>query len=148
MAQPPLGPVEESIGYALKQTSSALRSAMDAVLRPLDLSVSQYACLELLHQHPALSNADLARGTFVSRQSMNGVLQGLEERGLVVRPARAERGRALPARLTPAGRQSLEAASGAVRRVEERMLAPLAAAQQQVLLEALDACRRGLEEGA
>lgn len=144
MTQPVLGPVEHSVGYALKQTSAALRSEMDAVLRPLGLSVSQYSCLELLAQHPELSNAELARATFVSRQSMNGVLQGLEDRGLVTRPERAERGRVLPARLTPAGRRNLEQASTAVRAVEERMLAPLSTAGRQGLLDALRACRRGL----
>jgi hypothetical protein len=59
---------------------------MDAVLRPLDLTVPQYACLELLGRTPGLSNADLARGAFVTRQSMNGVLRGLQDRGLVTRP--------------------------------------------------------------
>lgn len=147
MTQAPLGPVEDSVGYALKQTAAALRSAMEAVLRPHELTVPQYACLELLKQHPELSNAELARGMFVSRQSMNGVLQGLEERGLVTRPTSAARGRALPASLTAQGRRRLDAASGAVRAVEARMLAPLGAVEERRLLDALAACRRGLDEG-
>lgn len=71
----------------LKQASAALRAAMDAALRPQQLTVPQYACMELLGQRPGLSNAELARGAFVSRQSMNLVLRGLQERGLVTRPA-------------------------------------------------------------
>jgi len=139
-----LGPVESAVGYVLKEATVALRTAMDAVLRPLQLTVPQYACLELLGQRPGLSNAELARGVFVTRQSMNVVLQGLEERGLVTRPATAPRGRELPAALTPAGRDQLHAASVAVRGVEERMCAGLSPARQQALLDTLTDCIRNL----
>jgi len=37
--------LDRSVGYVLKQASSALRAAMDAVLRPLELTVPQYSCL-------------------------------------------------------------------------------------------------------
>ncbi len=143
-----VGPVENAVGYVLKEAAVALRNAMDAVLRPLLLTVPQYACLELLGQRPGLSNAELARGAFVTRQSMNVVLHGLEERGLVTRPATAARGRELPAELTPAGRDHLRAASTAVRGVEQQMCAGLSAAQQRELLDTLAACVRNLSPGA
>jgi DNA-binding MarR family transcriptional regulator len=146
--QETVGPVENAVGYVLKEAAVALRTAMDAVLRPLQLTVPQYSCLELLGQRPGLSNAELARGTFVTRQSMNVVLHGLEERGLVTRPATAARGRELPAELTPAGRDQLLAASTAVRAVEKRMCAGLSPARQQELLETLAACARNLSPGA
>ncbi|MGK8491262.1 hypothetical protein [Nocardia asiatica] len=63
-----VGELEQSVGYVLKQAQAALHSAMHAVLRPLELTVSQYACLELLGQYPGISNAELARGAFVTRQ--------------------------------------------------------------------------------
>ncbi|GAA3814131.1 MarR family winged helix-turn-helix transcriptional regulator [Cellulomonas soli] len=141
-----LGPVESAVGYVLKQAAVALRSAMDTALRPLHLTVPQYACLELLGQHPGLSNAELARGVFVTRQSMNVVLRGLEERGLVTRPATAPRGRELPTELTPAGREHLESASAAVLEVQTRMCADLAPDRQQALLESLTACIENLRE--
>lgn len=141
-----VGPVENAVGYVLKETAVALRSAMDAVLRPLELTVSQYACLELLGQRPGLSNADLARAAFVTRQSMNVVLQGLEARGLVTRPAVAARGRELPAELTDEGRTQLITASTLVRGVEKQMCAGLSAQRQQALLETLTACVRNLAQ--
>jgi DNA-binding MarR family transcriptional regulator len=119
-----------SIGYLLKQASSALRAAMEEVLRPLGMTITHYSCLELLAQRPGLSNSDLARGTFVTRQSMNVLLQALERDGLVTRPAAAPVGRALPVSLTPAGRASLARATVAVRSVEQRMLADLDDRQQ------------------
>ena len=133
--------LDASLGYLLKQAASALRSSMDAALRPLDLTVPQYACLELLAQRPGLSNSGLARGAFVTRQSMNVLLQGLERDGFVSRPAEPPTtGRALPAQLTPLGRERLAAASSTVQAVEERMRAGLDAAQQDALRALLTAC--------
>jgi len=139
-----VGSVEQSVGYALKQATVALRAAMDGALRPLELTVPQYACLELLGQQPGLSNAELARGVFVTRQSMNGVLRGLQDRRLLTRPATAPRGRALPSQLTPAGRERLYAASTAVRAVERRMLAGLPPTDQRRLRKHLAVCTAAL----
>ncbi|RFA17145.1 MarR family transcriptional regulator [Subtercola boreus] len=112
-----------SVGYLLKEASSALRSAMEAVLRPLGMNVTHYSCLELLAQRPGLSNSELARGAFVTRQSMNVLLVALERDGLVSRAEHASSGRALPTELTPKGRRQLATASAAVRAVEVRMTA-------------------------
>ncbi|MDP9026156.1 MAG: MarR family transcriptional regulator [Actinomycetota bacterium] len=117
--------LETSVGYLLKQASSALRAAMESVLRPLGMTVTHYSCLELLAQRPGLSNSELARGAFVSRQSMNVLLQALERDGFVTRPASARVGKVLPTRLTPLGRRRLAKATVAIRSVEQRMLAGL-----------------------
>lgn len=122
--------LDSSLGYLLKGTASALRSAMESVLRPLGMTVTHYSCLELLAQRPGLSNSDLARGIFVTRQSMNVLLQALERDGYVRRPAEAPVGKVLPARLTSRGRRSLEKASAAVRSVEDRMLSGLTQDEQ------------------
>ncbi len=95
-------------GYLLKQTATVLRTAMDAELRLLQLTVPQYACLKLLGQSPGQSNAELARGALVTRQSMNQVLRGLQDSGRLTRPATAACGRALPTRLTPEGQRTAD----------------------------------------
>ncbi|WP_092801281.1 MarR family winged helix-turn-helix transcriptional regulator [Klenkia marina] len=119
-----------SIGYLLKQASSALRAAMEEALRPLGMTITHYSCLELLAQRPGLSNSDLARGAFVTRQSMNVLLQALERAGQVTRPDVAPAGRVLPVTLTETGRAALARASAAVRAVELRMLAHLSEDEQ------------------
>ena len=141
-----VGPVDEAVGYVLKQAATALRTAMDLALRPLQLTVPQYSCLELLGQRPGLSSSDLARGVFVTRQSMNLVLQGLQQRGLLTRPAVAEHGKALPTELTSSGREQLRAASMAVRTVEKRMLSPLDAPAQRRLRDDLVRCVAALAD--
>ncbi|MBF4607355.1 MarR family winged helix-turn-helix transcriptional regulator [Curtobacterium sp. VKM Ac-1393] len=122
--------LETSLGYLLKEAASALRAAMEAVLRPLDMTMTHYSCLELLAQRPGLSNSELARGAFVTRQSMNVLLQALERDGFVTRATEAPVGKALPTQLTAAGRKQLEQASAAVRGVEVRMLDGLSDEQQ------------------
>ncbi|MEU0870461.1 MarR family winged helix-turn-helix transcriptional regulator [Nocardia brasiliensis] len=139
--------LQTSLGYLLKEASSALRTAMDEVLRPLGMSVTHYSCLELLAQRPGLSNSELARGAFVTRQTMNVLLQALERDGYVTRPAAAPVGKVLPTRLTPRGRRSLEQASAAVRSVELRMLTGLSETEQSAAFRVLQSMIRSLREG-
>ncbi|GAA5144558.1 MarR family transcriptional regulator [Microbacterium pseudoresistens] len=129
--------LETSLGYVLKEASSALRTAMEAVLRPLGMTITHYSCLELLAQRPGMSNSALARGTFVTRQSMNVLLQTLERDGYVTRPTEAPVGKVLPVQLTSRGRRQLETVSTAVRSVEERMLRGMSPDEQKSTLKAL-----------
>ncbi|MBD7918804.1 MarR family transcriptional regulator [Cellulomonas sp. Sa3CUA2] len=140
--------LETSLGYLLKEASSALRVAMEEVLRPLGMTVTHYSCLELLAQRPGLSNSDLARGAFVTRQSMNVLVQALERDGYVTRSADAPVGKVLPTRLTPLGRRSLETASAAVRSVELRMLSGMTDAEQAQALRLLRSMVRSLRDGS
>lgn len=135
-----------SLGYLLKEASSALRAAMEAVLRPLGMTVTHYSCLELLAQRPGLSNSELARGTFVTRQSMNVLLQNLEREGYVSRPAQAPVGKVLPTQLTALGRQSLEKATVAVRSVEVRMLGGMSQDEQSDAFRILQSMIASLHE--
>ena len=137
--------LDTSLGYMLKAAASALHSALEAVLRPLGMTITHYSCLELLAQRPGLSNSELARGAFVTRQSMNVLLHALQRQGLVVRPARAPAGRAA-AELTARGRRQLTMASTAVRRVEQDMLANLDAGEQDQMRRLLTACIAALTE--
>ena len=139
--------LETSLGYLLKEASSALRAAMEAVLRPLGMTVTHYSCLELLAQRPGLSNSELARGAFVTRQSMNVLLQTLERDGYVTRPAEAPVGKVLPTRLTPRGRRSLAKATAAVRAVEVRMLGGLTPAEQSGAFTILQSMIHSLRGG-
>ena len=136
--------LETSLGYLLKEPSSALRTAMEDVLRPLGMTVTHYSCLELLAQRPGLSNSELARRAFVTRQTMNVLLQALERDGSVTRPEQAPVGKALPARLTAKGRRSLATVSAAVRSVEVRMLAGMTPADQSAAFASLTSMIRSL----
>lgn len=137
--------LDTSAGYLLKEAANALRTAMEAVLRPLGMTITHYSCLELLAQRPGLSNSELARGAFVTRQAMHVLLQALEHDGLVTRAARAPVGRVLPTELTAHGHRQVRVASAAVRAVEDTMLGGLDRADRRRLQELLTTCVTSLK---
>jgi DNA-binding MarR family transcriptional regulator len=108
--------------------------------------VTHYSCLELLAQRPGLSNSELARGAFVTRQSMSVLLQTLERDGFVSRPEQAPVGKVLPTRLTARGRRSLAKASVAVRSVEVRMLGRMTEAERLVAFRVLQGMIHALRD--
>lgn len=128
------------VGYALKHAQSLLHLRMEEALRPLGLTVSQYSALFRLRLEPSISAATLARRTFVTRQSMNVMLQQLIDRDLVSRPSQADSGRSLPTVLTPVGVSTLEKAQAQVDGVEQRMLSGLTPIQSAALARGLAAC--------
>lgn len=133
--------IDSAVGYALKRAATALRATMDAELRSHGLSVPQYACLELLAQRPGLSNADLARGAFVSRQAMHQLLGGLRTAGLVTGEGQGRNERLA---LSATGRRRLAGASEAVAGIQEQMLASFGPSQRARLHADLSACADAL----
>jgi DNA-binding MarR family transcriptional regulator len=95
---------DEPLGYLLHRLATSLRAEVtSAALEPVGLSFPQYICMRILAKSPGRSNADLARDVSVSPQAMNMVVRGLQDRGLVTRPASVSSGRSLPAELTRDG---------------------------------------------
>ncbi len=115
---------------------------MDGELRDYGLSVSQYACLEILASRPRISNADLARDAFVSRQAMHQLLTGLRATGLVTAVGQ---GRSQRYALTAEGRTRLRTASSTVAAIEQRMLATLSRAEREQLHRQLSICTTALD---
>jgi len=117
---------DQPLGYLLHRVANALRSEVTStVLEPLGLAFPQYICMRILDRFPDRSNAELARDTNVSPQAMNMVLRGLEDRGLVSRPASVSSGRSLPAQLTRDGEDLLKRTDAGVRAAEDRLMTHL-----------------------
>jgi DNA-binding MarR family transcriptional regulator len=126
------GPEDEPLGYLLYRVHNTLRNEVTAtVLDPLELAFPQYICMRILSRFPGRSNAQLARDTNVSPQAMNMVLRGLEERGLVERPATVASGRSLPARLTGKGVELLKRTDTGIRAAERRLMGNLTSEQRR-----------------
>ena len=126
-------PLEDKpLGFLLSRVANALRAEVTAtVLDPLDVAFPQYLCMRILSQYPGRSNAELARDFSVSPQAMNMVLKGLEERGLVTRPATVTSGRSLPAQLTGDGRELLKRTDSGVRAAERKLMRNLTERQRR-----------------
>lgn len=137
--------LEHVIGYRLKQAQAVLRARMDESLRPLGLTTPQYSCLEAIDRHPGASNSDIARSVFVSRQTMNTLLRGLQQRRLVERAERASSGRAIPMTLTDEGRRLLAEASDRAAVINQAMIDALGPDLADALALGLSRCIGTLE---
>jgi DNA-binding MarR family transcriptional regulator len=123
---------DQPLGYLLSRVANALRAEVTAtVLDPLEVAFPQYLCMRVLSKYPGRSNAELARDLNVTPQAMNMVLHGLEDRGLVTRPATVSSGRSLPAELTRAGQDLLKRTDAGVRAAERKLMANLTAEQRR-----------------
>jgi DNA-binding MarR family transcriptional regulator len=119
---------------------------MEAALRLHGLNGAQYAVLSVLARDPGMSGADLARACNTTPQAMNGVLATLDREGLVERHPHPTHGRILQVVLTHEGERRLEAATPAVRGLEEAIEAGLPQEQMAAVKAWLVTSAQRLEE--
>ncbi len=133
-----------SFGYILKQAQHILRIHMDEALKPLGLTTPQYAVLSQLESCPGISNAALARASFLTPQTMHGIVLNLEKRDFVRREQDPHHGRILSATLTEQGREAVSKAHKLVEDVEAKMMGTLNQETQDYLRTLLTECTENL----
>ena len=132
--------------YLVKQVELAVRAQLDDLLRPAGITASQYTALTALERQAGLTSAQLARGSFVTAQSMADMVTSLEEQGVISRRRDPADRRRLVLSLTARGRRLLERYRPKVAALEEQMLGALSARQASDLRRYLLACRAGLAD--
>jgi len=142
------GDIRQRAGYLIKQAQQTFHKSCEERLRGLSLSMSQYAVLRAVADAPGAPAAELARRTFVTRQSLRDVLTGLRAAGLADVATQPTERRALPVTLTDRGRSLLEQADAIVLDVERRMLGDLPAKDVDRLAALLTRCVQNLAEPA
>ncbi len=139
---------EPRISYAVARLERAIRSAIAERVRQHGLTTLQYTTLSVLHRHGApLSNAQLARRSYMTPQAMSEVIDALETKGLIRRTPHPNHGRLLPATLTPKGRRVLADCERVVDEMEDTMLADLTARERTAFRHALTSSVRALGAG-
>lgn len=126
--------------YLLKRAQHMLRARMDAELRHLELTAPTYAVLAAVERAPGSSNAALARAAFVTPQTMQGMVAGLERAGLLLRAPDPEHGRVLKTVLTEQGRDRIGQAHAVAERIDERMTRDFGSNGRERLIAALEQC--------
>lgn len=116
---------EPRTSYLVARLDRLVRSQLAEALKPFDVSVPQYTVLSVLERRPGLSNAQLARRSYISAQAMHQVVNGLEERRLITREVSPDHGRIQMTRLTEDGHGVLDRCDKAVDVVEERIFGAL-----------------------
>ena len=143
----PAKAAEATMLYLQKQVELAVRSHLDDLLKPADITALQYTALTVLERHPDLTSAQLARNSFVTTQSMADMVTALETRGLLERRRDPADRRRLVIGLTADGRALIRRYRGKVKDLERRMLSGLTGQQVEELRRYLYACRVALSGG-
>ena len=132
------------LAYALRRAQQSLRTATDRALRAEGLTTPQYAVLKVVAGEPGLSAAELARRSFVTAQTMNEIVAGLEAAALVARTAHPMGGRRLEFAATALGRRTRERCDAIVEAIEGRLAEGLDEAEVRTVHEALGRFVRNL----
>lgn len=135
--------ITEEVGYLLKEVQQDLRKRMDRALVELNLTTPQYSVLSELHEFPGLSNADLARKSFVTPQTMNLIVQNLEARELIGRSPCTSHGKIMTTTVTPLGEDLLNKANELVLEVQKEIFSRISDAENLALTEILRKLRQG-----
>ncbi|GII02922.1 MarR family winged helix-turn-helix transcriptional regulator [Planobispora takensis] len=115
----------------------ALMAAELPVLRAHGLSMWAYAVLLALGEEPTRSQSALAQAIGADKTRIIGVLDGLQDRGLIERRPDPRDRRVHLLLLTPEGRRLRDAARNGIRRWEDRLLARLADDDREAFLRGL-----------
>jgi DNA-binding MarR family transcriptional regulator len=133
------------LSYVIGRLDRVLRRRLAAALEPTGLTLPAYTALSVLRTRDGLSNAQLARRSLVTPQSMSEVLALLVEHGYVTRRAEPGHGRIIRTEITRAGTQALARGDRAADELEREMLSDLDPAEAASLREVLSRCSRTLE---
>ena len=136
--------VNNRVGFLLNRTQHLMRSRMDEALRGQAVNAPQYAALSLAAAEPGHSSAGLARRFSVTAQTMAGIIEQLERKGLVRRAAHDTNRQILTVAVTQTGLDRLRACERATDEVEARMQAGFGPADEDALRRILLLCIRGL----
>ena len=133
------------LSYVIGRLDRLVRRRLNEALRHHGLTLSEYTALSVIRARSGLSNAQLARRSLITPQSMNEVLAALSERALITRSPDPAHGRIMRTELTRAGTSVLVLCDRAADELEAEMLHGLGAAERASLLAALGSCVQMLE---
>lgn len=139
-------PAAKRLGYIVKRTQQSLRTRMEQELRIYELTTPQYGVLSAVARTPKISNSDLAKASFVTPQTMQGIVATLEKRGLLERSSDPDHGRRLMAQLTSSGQKALKAADNGVIKIEAIMVGQIPSDEVEHAVKTLLACIENLAE--
>ncbi len=129
--------LEAQVGHLLRRAHQRHTALFARHIGPRGLTPTQWAAMAKLHELGTVSQNQLARLTAIDAATMQGLIQRLAQRGMVVqRPDRRDR-RRIALRLTPAGLALVEACLSNAVRITGETLAPLSPRDQKTLLRLL-----------
>ncbi len=134
--------------YLVKQLEMAIRGKIERATRNVGLTVPQYIALTILQRNPGISSAQLARGTFVSAQAANELVNALEAKGFINRAPSPKHAKVLEIRLSNKGSSVLDSCEIEIDEIEEQMLSEVSESEVLDFRQTLRACITAMSKPA
>lgn len=113
------------IGYLLRQAGAAFRLQMERALSEFGVTPPQFAVLTMLVAYPGISNADVARLSMLTPQTVSVIVANLERAGLILRTPHQIHGRIQQISVTQSGKNLLSRCKRRVNTLESGLIAGL-----------------------
>lgn len=124
--------------YLINRVNAAVNVQMERILKPLDITVTQYTCMSRIKGHEVMSSAKLARAHRVSPQTMYEMITNLEKRGFLTREKGRENKKQLLVSLTRQGHKILDLCDRKMDEIEPLVFAGINTAHHALLRELLE----------
>jgi len=121
------------LGYLLRQANVAYRLHMDRALADLGVTPPQFSVLTIVSAYPGLSNADLARLSLLTPQTVSVIVNNLVRSGLLKRRPHAVHGRIQHLDITENGRELLTDCRKRVHKIEQQLAMGFSHGEQAII---------------
>jgi DNA-binding MarR family transcriptional regulator len=122
-----------SVPFLLKRVGFAVKERLVEAFEPTGLGMYHHAVLALLHEEARETQATIADALGLDRSHLVGVLDELEEKGLVERRRDPDDRRRQMVSLTAKGEQALSRLRTLAKEVDDAFLEPLSASERKTL---------------
>jgi len=124
-------------GHLIRRAQQVSTAIFTDECAGFDLTAVQYAALSMIEATPGVDATRLSALIAFDRSTIGGVLERLEAKGWIARDSSPQDRRIKLLRITQDGAALLRQVEPAVRRVQERLLAPLAPRDRATMLRLL-----------
>lgn len=102
------GVLDDALGYLIRRSQIKIFQEFNRHFEALEIKPAQFSALEIINRNPGLRQSALAKALGVQRTNMVGMLDILQERGLVDRQLSSQDRRSHALYLTRKGQQLLK----------------------------------------
>lgn len=124
---------EGHLGYLLRQANVAFRGSVERALSDLDITLPQYVVLTMVRAYPKISNADLARLSLLTPQTVSVIVGNLKRAGMLRSEPHPIHGRIQTLSITREGEKILSRCRQRVAPLEDRLTAAMSTGERKLI---------------
>lgn len=129
--------VHHAPGHLIRRLQQIAVGIFFEEMRPFDVTPMQYAALVAIQDRPGVDQRTLSKLVAIDRSTVGTMLRLMEQKDLITRTTPPRNQRIKELFITPIGRKVLRESGAALAKAQERILAPLAAAERGRFMEQL-----------